>query len=85
MEELKAQVESLREALKDKDRELESKRLEMEEAGRVTDANLSDLARQLEEAKLTAELSTFRALEALRTEHKRTLEREEDQASQGSH
>ena len=88
VEDLKAQLDRAREELKVKDLEMaearstvESAKAEAVEAREHADnqeARAMSLQRELEQQKMCGELAKFRALEDLRAEHKRELEREEE-------
>lgn len=81
IQDLQAQLETSQRELKEKKQELERLQLEAEKAQTDTDWQASEIIRlqqQLENQELNAELTRFRALEELRLEHKRVLEKEVD-------
>ena len=84
-ENLRAQLEALQRLLNQKDRQieqLESRTEGLQEAKETASNQASTLEQQLEETKLCGELEMLRALEGLRTEHRRALEKEEERRAQ---
>ena len=83
VEELSVQMEHLREELRRRDHELEELRTvatrastELELVRKPLEDRVARLEQDLEQAELRGELTMLRALESLRAEHQRALEKE---------